>query len=66
MALSAVEGAIAGAKEIGVDAAEAASAAATGALKGAGNVSTIAADQVRRAVTGVISGVKVVVKEPFK
>jgi hypothetical protein len=60
-----VEGAIQGAKEIGVDAAEAASAAATGALKAAGDISTTAVEQVQKAATGMISGVKVVVKAPF-
>jgi hypothetical protein len=61
-----VEGAIAGAKEIGLNAESAASAAASGAIKGAGEISSTAVEQVRDAVTGVISGVKVVVKEPFR
>ena len=65
-ARNAVEGAIQGAKEIGVSAEDAAAAAATGALKAAGEISTAAVDQVSRAATGVISGVKVVVKEPFQ
>jgi hypothetical protein len=60
-----VEGAIQGAKEIGVDAADAAGAAATGALRAAGDVSTTAVEQVQKAVTGVIAGVKVVAKAPF-
>jgi hypothetical protein len=61
-----VEGAIQGAKEIGLSAEDAATAAASGALKGAGKVSTTAVEQVRNVLTGTISGVKVVVKEPFK
>jgi hypothetical protein len=61
-----VEGAIAGAKELGISAEEAATAAATGALKGAGEISTTAVNEVRGVVTGTISGVKVVVKEPLK
>jgi hypothetical protein len=61
-----VEGSIAGAKELGLRAEDAASAAASGAIKGAGEVSATAGEEVRRAVTGVIAGVKVVVKEPFK
>jgi hypothetical protein len=65
-AKNAVEGAIEGAKVIGVDTAEAASAAATSALKAAGNISADAGKQVRDAVTGTIGGVKVVIKEPFK
>jgi hypothetical protein len=60
-----VEGAIQGAKEIGVDASAAASAAASGALKAAGDISTVAVEQVQKAATGVISGVRVVVKAPF-
>ncbi|MGH2398950.1 MAG: hypothetical protein ACRDF6_03820, partial [bacterium] len=63
---SAVEGAIEGAREIGLDATKAASAAATGALKGAGEISVTAVDQVRNALTGVIAGVKMVATEPFK
>jgi hypothetical protein len=61
-----VEGAIAGAKELGLNAETVATAAAIGALKGAGEISTTAVNQVRDVVTGPISGVKVVVKEPFK
>jgi hypothetical protein len=61
-----VEGAIQGAREIGVDASKAAAAAATGALRAAGDVSVTAVEQVRRTVTGVISGVKVVAEEPPK
>ena len=61
-----MEGSIVGAKELGLRAEEAASAAASGAIKGAGEVSATAGDEVRRAVTGVIAGVKVAVKEPFK
>ena len=55
-----------GAKEAGLRAEDAASAAASGAIKGAGEVSATAGEQVRRAVTGVIAGVKVVVKEPVR
>jgi hypothetical protein len=62
----AITGAIAGAKEIGVDTAEAASAAASGALKAAGDISGEALEQARRAATGTIAGVKVVLKEPFR
>jgi hypothetical protein len=61
-----VEGAIGGAKSIGIDAAEAGSAAATGALKAAGYIGGEALEQVKRVATGTIAGVKVVVKEPFK
>jgi hypothetical protein len=64
-AKSAVEGAIWGAKDLGVDAAEVASAAATGAIRGAGDISGAAVEEVTRAATGVIGGVKVVVREPF-
>jgi hypothetical protein len=64
--LSAVEGAVSGAKGIGVDAAMAASAAANGALKAAGGISREAVEQVKRTATGVVAGVKVVVTEPFK
>ena len=66
VARNAVEGAISGAKQVGLNVEEAASAAATGAIKGAGEISQQAVQQVRNAVTGVIAGVKVVVKEPFK
>ncbi|MEZ5286750.1 MAG: hypothetical protein R2712_18460 [Vicinamibacterales bacterium] len=59
-------GAIDGAKETGVDAAAAASAAATGALRAAGDISAEAVEQVQRTATGLISGVKVVVTAPFK
>jgi hypothetical protein len=62
----AVEGAIMGARDVGLTAEAAAAAAATGALQGAGEVSTKAVEQVRDAVTGVVAGVKVVVKEPFR
>ena len=61
-----LSGAIAGAKSIGVDASQAASAAAVGALSAAGDIGAEAIEQVRRAATGTISGVKVVVKEPFR
>jgi len=65
-AKGAIEGAIAGAKALGLSAEEAASAAATGALKAAGEIGSAAAAQVRSAVTGTIAGVKVVLKEPFR
>ena len=65
-AKGAVEGAIAGAKELSIDTTEAASAAATGAVKAAGEIGSGVAEQVRNAVTGTIAGVKVVLKEPFK
>jgi hypothetical protein len=55
-----------GARELGLDATKAASAAATGALKGAGEISVTAVEQVQNALTGVISGVKMVAREPFK
>jgi hypothetical protein len=61
-----VEGAIHSAKGIGVNAEDAASAAAHGALKAAQKVSSTAVDTVRNALTQTISGVKVVLKEPFK
>ena len=54
-----------GARELGLDATEAASAAATGALRAAGKVGQAATAEVTNATTGVISGVKVVVKAPF-
>jgi hypothetical protein len=56
-----VSGAIQGARDLGLDVAKAASAAANGAIKGAGDISLTAVDQVTRAVTGVIDGVNVVV-----
>jgi hypothetical protein len=62
-AKGAVEGAIAGAKELSLDATEAASAAATGAVKAAGEIGAGVEEQVRKAVTGTIAGVKVVLKE---
>jgi hypothetical protein len=61
-----VKGAIHSAKDIGVSAEDAASAAAHGALKAADKTSTTALETVRHAATQTISGVKVVVKEPFK
>ncbi len=54
------------AKEVGLSAEEAASAAATGAVKTAGELGGAAVTQVRNAVTGTISGVKVILREPFK
>jgi hypothetical protein len=61
-----VKGAIRGARDVGLSAEQAASAAANGAIDAAGEVGTNAAEQVRDAVAGTISGVKVVVKEPFR
>ena len=55
-----------GAKELGLSAEEAASAAATGAFKAAGEIGSTAPAQVRDAVTGTIAGVKMVLKEPFR
>ena len=57
--------AIQGAKEIGVDVSEAASAAATGAIKAAGNISEAAVELVQKAATGMIAGVEVVANAPF-
>jgi hypothetical protein len=65
-AKGAVEGAIAGAKEMSLDVTESASAAANGALKAAGEIGAGAVTEVRKALTGTIAGVKVVLKEPFK
>jgi hypothetical protein len=59
-----VEGAIAGAKELGVSAEDAASAAADGALKAAGKVGSTAVETVRKAVTKTAHGAKVVLKQP--
>jgi hypothetical protein len=55
-----VEGAIQGARELGLDVTEAAAAAATGALKAAGEVGSEAGARVRNALTGTIAGVRVV------
>jgi hypothetical protein len=46
-----VSGAIQGARDLGLDVAKAASAAANGAIKGAGDISLTAVDQVTQAVT---------------
>ena len=59
-----VEGAIEGAKEMGVSAEDAAAAAADGALKAAGRVGSTAVQAVRKALAKPINGVKVVLKEP--
>ena len=59
-AVGAVEGAIAVAKETGINVAAAAAAAATGTIEAAGEVSNAAAVRVRRSVEGTIQGVKVV------
>ena len=66
VARSAVEGAIEGAKDIGVAAEDAASAAATGAIDAATQISESAGNAVRDAATGTISGVRVVAQAPFK
>ena len=58
-----VEGAIAGAKEVGVSVEDAASAAADGALKAAGKVGSTAVETVRNAVTKTAHGAKVVLKQ---
>lgn len=57
-----MEGAIAVAKETGLNVEEAAAAAATGAIEAAGEVGGGAAVRVRRSVVGTIQGVKVVAK----
>jgi hypothetical protein len=59
-----VQGAIHGAKELGVSVEEAAAFAADGALKAAHQVSSAAFDIVRNAVTQTIYGVKVVMRGP--
>jgi hypothetical protein len=65
-ARNAIEGAIAGARDVGLSAEQAAAAAATGALRGAGEIGGTAVEEVRNAVTGVIGGVKIVLREPFR
>jgi hypothetical protein len=65
-AKSAVEGAIKGARDVGVTAEQAASAAASGAMIGAGQISSTAVDQVRDVVTKTISGIKVIITEPLR
>ena len=64
-ARGAIRGAIDAAREIGVDAEEAAAQAATGALDAAARVSLQAVETVRKVATGTIDGVKVVAREPF-
>jgi hypothetical protein len=59
-----VEGAIEGAKELGVSAEDAAAAAANGALEGAGEVGSTAVETVRKVVAKPIKGVKIALKEP--
>jgi hypothetical protein len=58
-----VEGAIHSAKEIGVSAEDAVSAAADGALKAAGKIGSTAVETVRNAVTTTAHGAKVVLKQ---
>jgi len=59
----AIEGAVWGAKTLGVDAPEVAAAAASGALNAAESLGPPASDEVARAASGVIGGVKVVVND---
>jgi hypothetical protein len=61
-----VEGAIQGAKELGIDATEAAATAATAATRAAAELGSTAGEKVREAVVGTIQGVKVILKEPFE
>ena len=61
-----VEGAIETAKELGVDASEAAATAATAATRAAADIGGTAGAKVREAVVGTIQGVKVILKEPFE
>ena len=62
VAVSTVRGSIDAARNVGVDAEQAASAVATGAVEAAYDVSDAAGDAVRDAVTGTINGVRVVVE----
>jgi hypothetical protein len=66
VAKNAVLGAIEAAKEIGVSAEEAASAAATGAVEAAQKIGGETGAAIRKAVSGTIGGIKVIIKEPFK
>jgi hypothetical protein len=59
-----VEGAIEGAKKMGVSAEEAASAAADGALKAAGQIGSTAVEAVRKAVTRPVNEVRVALRKP--
>jgi hypothetical protein len=61
-----VEGSVHGARELGLDVTEAASAAGTGAVKAASQFGSEAGRKVRDALAGTIAGVKVVLHEPFK
>ena len=61
-----VLGAIASAKDMGVDRGNAASAAAQGALEGAEEAGSVAIETVRGALKQTIGGVKVVPLEPIK
>ena len=65
VARNAVEGAIQGARDVGLSAEDAASAAATGAVEAAGQISEAASKSARDAVSGVISGVRVVIQAPL-
>jgi hypothetical protein len=65
-----VKGAIHSAKEVGLDAAEAAAVAADAALAGAESISRAAADSVRAAIDDTIDGIRVTIRgrsgEPFQ
>jgi len=65
-AVGLVEGAVGLAKDLGLDAARAASVAAQAALTAAYDVGAAVGDNVRDALKGTIAGIKVVVKEPFR
>ena len=53
------------AKDLGLSAEKAASAAATGAVEAAEAIGGETGKAIKKAVTGTISGIKVIVKEPF-
>jgi hypothetical protein len=59
VAKSAVQGAISGAKVLGVDPADTGCAAACGAMRAAGALGASALGEVRRDATGTIDGVEV-------
>ena len=59
-------GAIASARDLGVDRAQAATSAAQGALEGADEAGSDAAEVVRKALKEDIGGVKVVLPEPIR
>jgi hypothetical protein len=61
-----VEGAIATAKSLGLQASDAASAAVTGALHGARDMGESAVTSVSEVLDTTIDGVKVVARSPFK